>query len=153
MGGGARRRDLRDRLTLRAFDRGDQAAVRDLLLEGLRERWGDAFDVSMNPDLYDIGASYAAAHLGLGRMRHSGAARARRWAPDAAPGRPSPLVGELGLLGDVRKEAAVVTDALRHAPVAGVDGREQGSVGVHQVAGGGEGAGGVAVPGTGEGRG
>jgi ribosomal protein S18 acetylase RimI-like enzyme len=47
--------DLR---VIRDFDRGDQAAVRDLVLEGLRERWGDAFDAAVNPDLDDIGATY-----------------------------------------------------------------------------------------------
>jgi hypothetical protein len=39
------------------LDRGDQPAVRDLVLEGLRERRGDAFDASMNPDLGDSAAT------------------------------------------------------------------------------------------------
>ena len=36
---------------LRDFDPDGQAAVRELVLDGLRERWGGAFDASVNPDL------------------------------------------------------------------------------------------------------
>jgi ribosomal protein S18 acetylase RimI-like enzyme len=43
---------------LRDFTPGDQAAVRELVLGGMRERWGDAYDPSANPDLDDISASY-----------------------------------------------------------------------------------------------
>lgn len=46
---------------LRDFVPGDQAAVRELVLGGLRERWGDAYDPSANPDLDDISASYVDA--------------------------------------------------------------------------------------------
>lgn len=43
---------------LRDFRPEDQSAVRDLVLAGLEERWGDAFDPSFNPDLDDIAATY-----------------------------------------------------------------------------------------------
>jgi len=43
---------------LRDFARDDQAAVRELVLAGMRERWGGAYDPSANPDLDDISASY-----------------------------------------------------------------------------------------------
>jgi GNAT superfamily N-acetyltransferase len=39
---------------IREFTSGDQVAVRDLVLAGLRERWGEAYDASANPDLDDI---------------------------------------------------------------------------------------------------
>jgi ribosomal protein S18 acetylase RimI-like enzyme len=45
---------------LRDFARRDQRAVRDLILDGLRERWGDGFDPSYNADLEDITSSYVA---------------------------------------------------------------------------------------------
>lgn len=43
---------------MRDFTPGDQTAVRELVLGGMRERWGDAYDPSANPDLDDISASY-----------------------------------------------------------------------------------------------
>lgn len=46
-------------MRLRAFAPSDQDAARELVLDGLRERWGDAFDPSYNDDLSDIDASYA----------------------------------------------------------------------------------------------
>jgi GNAT superfamily N-acetyltransferase len=36
----------------------DQIAVRDLVLSGMRERWSDAYDPSVNPDLDDIWINY-----------------------------------------------------------------------------------------------
>jgi GNAT superfamily N-acetyltransferase len=45
-------------LVLRDFDARDQDALRLLILAGLRERWGDSFDDSRNPDLDDFTASY-----------------------------------------------------------------------------------------------
>lgn len=45
-------------LTLRSFQPEDQTAVKALILDGLEERWG-AIDLSKNPDLDDIAASYA----------------------------------------------------------------------------------------------
>ncbi len=47
-------------LEIRDFAREDQAAVRSLILEGLRGHFGDAFDASFNGDLDDIAASYVA---------------------------------------------------------------------------------------------
>lgn len=44
---------------LRDFGPADQQRVRGLILSGLEERWGTAFDASMNPDLDDI----ALAHI------------------------------------------------------------------------------------------
>ena len=43
---------------IRDFTTGDQVAVRDLVLAGLLERWGDAYDPSVNPDLDDITSNY-----------------------------------------------------------------------------------------------
>lgn len=43
---------------LRDFRLSDQDALRHLILDGLRERWGDEFDASMNPDLEDLASSY-----------------------------------------------------------------------------------------------
>lgn len=43
---------------IRNFRLADQAAVRALVLDGLRERWGTAFDEAFNPDLDDITDSY-----------------------------------------------------------------------------------------------
>jgi GNAT superfamily N-acetyltransferase len=45
-------------LIIRLFQPDDQAAVKDLILDGLRERWKN-LDPSRNPDLNDIAASYA----------------------------------------------------------------------------------------------
>ena len=46
-------------VTIRPFERRDQAAAKALILEGLVEHWG-ALDPALNPDLDDIAASYAA---------------------------------------------------------------------------------------------
>lgn len=43
---------------LRDFRADDQTAVRELILDGLRERWGRAYDEAFNPDLDDIDANY-----------------------------------------------------------------------------------------------
>lgn len=43
---------------MRDFTTRDQIAVRELVLGGMRERWGDAYDPSANPDLDDISTSY-----------------------------------------------------------------------------------------------
>ena len=43
---------------LRDFRPDDQAAVRDIVLDGMRERWGDAFDPAVNVDLDDIWTYY-----------------------------------------------------------------------------------------------
>ena len=45
---------------LRPFESGDQEAVRGLVLAGLRERWGEAFDPTFNADVDDVAASYVA---------------------------------------------------------------------------------------------
>jgi GNAT superfamily N-acetyltransferase len=45
---------------LRPFQPADQAAVRGLILDGLRSRFG-AVDESLNPDVEDIGRHYVAA--------------------------------------------------------------------------------------------
>lgn len=49
-----------DDLEIRPFVREDRAAVRGLILAGLRERWG-RLDPDMNPDLEDIARCYAEA--------------------------------------------------------------------------------------------
>ena len=43
---------------LREFTSGDQASVRELVLEGMRERWGAAYDPAFNSDLDDIVGNY-----------------------------------------------------------------------------------------------
>ena len=43
---------------LRDFDQRDQWAVRELILAGMRERWGAQFDASANPDTDDIWLSF-----------------------------------------------------------------------------------------------
>jgi GNAT superfamily N-acetyltransferase len=45
---------------MRNFVSSDQTKVRRLVLAGMRERWGDAYDPQANPDLDDISASYLA---------------------------------------------------------------------------------------------
>jgi putative acetyltransferase len=52
------------RLDITPFRAGDQDAVRALVLEGLQERWG-AIDPTLNRDLDDIAATYAADHVVL----------------------------------------------------------------------------------------
>lgn len=47
------------RVQLRDFEHRDQGATRQLILDGLRDHWG-SIDESLNPDLDDIAASYAA---------------------------------------------------------------------------------------------
>lgn len=46
---------------IRDFRSEDQVAVRELVLDGLRERWGADFDESFNDDLNDIAATYLAS--------------------------------------------------------------------------------------------
>jgi GNAT superfamily N-acetyltransferase len=43
---------------MRDFRPDDQEPLRELVLTGMRERWGDAYDPSVNPDLDNISASY-----------------------------------------------------------------------------------------------
>lgn len=56
--------DRRERRVLgveiRDFAPSDREETRDLILRGLRERWGADFDPSFNSDLDDMGASYLA---------------------------------------------------------------------------------------------
>lgn len=47
-----------DDSVLRDFEPEDQQAVRGLVLAGMRERWGDAFDPSRNRDVDDVQANY-----------------------------------------------------------------------------------------------
>ncbi|KAF9900365.1 hypothetical protein BX616_002610 [Lobosporangium transversale] len=47
---------------IRNFEKGDQEVVRHLLLEGLAERWGSAFDASYNQDVNDIDGYYIQYH-------------------------------------------------------------------------------------------
>lgn len=58
---------------VRDFDAADQVAVHDLVLQGLRERWGDAFDPSFNQDLDDIDAHYVEAGADVVVAEHAGA--------------------------------------------------------------------------------
>jgi GNAT superfamily N-acetyltransferase len=43
---------------LRDFRPSDQPALRQLILAGLHERWGESFDASVNPDLDDFVTNY-----------------------------------------------------------------------------------------------
>lgn len=47
-----------DELIIRSFQPEDQTAVKMLILEGLKDHWG-TIDPLKNPDLDDIGSSYA----------------------------------------------------------------------------------------------
>lgn len=49
-------------VAVRKFERKDQQEVRDLVLEGLAERWGSVFDPSYNRDLDDISNYYVERH-------------------------------------------------------------------------------------------
>ncbi len=55
-----------DEWIIRLFQPEDQTAVKTLILDGLRERWGE-LDPSKNPDLADIAASYAEGSSGWRR--------------------------------------------------------------------------------------
>ncbi|KAG0004902.1 hypothetical protein BGZ79_007690 [Entomortierella chlamydospora] len=48
--------------TIRNFEKRDQEKVRNLVLEGLAERWGAEFDSSYNQDLTDIYSYYVKRH-------------------------------------------------------------------------------------------
>lgn len=50
---------LQTELCIRPFQPGDQEAARALILAGMREHWGRAFDPDRFPDLIDIQRSYA----------------------------------------------------------------------------------------------
>ena len=45
---------------LRDFEPRDQDAVRQLILNGMAERWGERFDPTANPDTADLWAHYVA---------------------------------------------------------------------------------------------
>ena len=72
-------------IEIRAFRPSDQDAVRTLVLDGLREHWGE-IDPRLNPDLDDIAASYpdngtivavdASRIVGTGTLRRVGATSA-----------------------------------------------------------------------------
>lgn len=49
---------MRADVRVRDFVATDQRAAATLIQAGLRDRWGDAFDPAMNPDLDDLWASY-----------------------------------------------------------------------------------------------
>lgn len=62
-----------DRVTLRDLRLADQQVVRALVLDGLRDRWGDAYDPTANPDLDDIWATYVARGAEVVVAEHDGA--------------------------------------------------------------------------------
>ena len=45
---------------IRDFEHRDQEAVRSLVLDGMRERWGKAYDPTANSDVDDIAGTYVA---------------------------------------------------------------------------------------------
>ncbi|KAF9203796.1 hypothetical protein BGZ49_006040 [Haplosporangium sp. Z 27] len=47
---------------IRNFEKADQERVRNLVLEGLAERWGDEFDPTYNQDVNDIHSYYVKRH-------------------------------------------------------------------------------------------
>jgi hypothetical protein len=85
---------VHDAGVLRAFTPGDQPAVRQLVLDGMRERWGDAYDPAANPDLDDISASYVTRGAEVvvvdigGKIVAAGVLRPERDSP-STPTRPS----------------------------------------------------------------
>ena len=46
---------------VRTFREADQQGVRDLVLDGMRERWAERYDPTYNGDLDDIARTYVAA--------------------------------------------------------------------------------------------
>lgn len=54
-------------ISIAPFQPEDQAAVRQLLLEGLEEHWG-SIDPGLNPDLDDIAASYGHGTILVARV-------------------------------------------------------------------------------------
>lgn len=58
---------LCDQLSIRHFEIADQDAAKQLILEGLGERWG-WIDPTLNPDLNDIAATYAAGVFLVGHL-------------------------------------------------------------------------------------
>jgi len=54
--------DTIDNITIVPFRLEHQAEAKALILAGLEEHWG-TLDLSMNPDLNDIGKTYEAAHF------------------------------------------------------------------------------------------
>ena len=56
-------------ITLEPFQAMHQAAAKVLILQGLAQYWGK-LDEAMNPDLNDIGRSYAAGYFVLARVAH-----------------------------------------------------------------------------------
>lgn len=46
----------------------DREPVRQLILEGLAERWGGEVDESLNPDLGDLASAYAGGRIVVGRV-------------------------------------------------------------------------------------
>lgn len=56
----------------RDFRPDDQEVVRDLVLAGLRERWGEAFDPTFNTDLEDIFAHYVRRGAEVVVLEHEG---------------------------------------------------------------------------------
>lgn len=122
---------------LRDLTVADQAAVRALVLAGLQERWGAAFDESRNPDLDDVSASYVATGgefvvaevggriVGCGALRIESEFRARILrvsvaAPDRRRGIGRQVVHELVRRAQQRgiREVLVLTDTPWESAVA-----------------------------------
>ena len=55
-------------MSIAPFQPADQVGVKSLVLAGLEEHWG-AIDPSLNPDLNDIGTSYAEATFLVARIK------------------------------------------------------------------------------------
>ena len=49
-------------IELRPFQASDQTPVRDLILSGLQERWGN-LDPALNKDLHNIGETFSGGHI------------------------------------------------------------------------------------------
>lgn len=56
-------------IVIRDFQPADQDEARNLILNGLHEHWGDAFDPSQNPDLDDIATSYQGGRFLVARAK------------------------------------------------------------------------------------
>lgn len=50
-------------ISLRRFEPADQDAVRAVIEEGMRSRWGAAFDREMNTDIHDLATTYRDATI------------------------------------------------------------------------------------------
>jgi GNAT superfamily N-acetyltransferase len=107
--------------TARAFRREDQAAVEALIQDGMRERWGEAYDPAANPDVADVWASYVDRGADVIVLVEDGAvlATGTLLTPEPGTGR----IVRMAVRGDHRRRGlarAVVHELLARARARGL---------------------------------